>query len=224
MLSSFGVYKSIAVAAIMILVGAGCEAKIPEVPSDFSVSLMRSVCLGSCPVYSLMVFADGSVLYDGMKFVPIEGHRRASISASEVAELYRTVIDDDFFELEDDYAGIILDAPFTTISITLNGNKKIVRGIGCESSLHRDFCGAIDRPPDVFCEIEDMLDGIAASNGWVSRDLIKGDRSHTRISKALLDLTPFKSPLNTHKSRSILRLQSLALTPAWRMGMLANCS
>lgn len=139
-------------------------------PSDFSALLARSACRGSCPVYSLKVSANGSVHYNGMRHVLAEGHFQTSISTEEVAELYRVVVENDFFDLKDSYnTEGVLDLPTVTVTITLNGQRKSIDslGIGCESFSYRGFDPPFEPPPDALCDVEALLDRILTSNGWI---------------------------------------------------------
>jgi hypothetical protein len=61
-----------AVMAMMLALSA-CGGDDPEsaaVPGDFSATLERTVCFGSCPVYTVSVDASGLVQYDGTDVWP----------------------------------------------------------------------------------------------------------------------------------------------------------
>jgi hypothetical protein len=44
------------------------------------VTLRRTACYGTCPVYSLEIFADGFIRYVGVNFVQYTGERRAVVA------------------------------------------------------------------------------------------------------------------------------------------------
>jgi hypothetical protein len=86
----------------MVLVGvlAGCGTSSPatktcmqqleamnETPEAI-VQLRRAGCSpGACPVYSVSVFLDGTVLYEGRSNVAVVGQRRATLPAEHISEL-----------------------------------------------------------------------------------------------------------------------------------------
>ncbi|MCB0509269.1 MAG: hypothetical protein KDC82_00810 [Bacteroidetes bacterium] len=48
-----------------------------------SIELSRSACFGTCPVYSVQVFADGRVLYEGQRNVQNLGKFSANLEEAE---------------------------------------------------------------------------------------------------------------------------------------------
>ncbi len=43
---------------------------------DVVITLERTQCFGSCPVYKLTVYGDGRVVYEGGGFVKIKGEKK----------------------------------------------------------------------------------------------------------------------------------------------------
>ena len=61
--------------------GATYPVTMAEVP-DAVIQMRRSGCLGDlCPVYSVSIFQDGSVVYEGRAHVAVGGVRRGAISS-----------------------------------------------------------------------------------------------------------------------------------------------
>lgn len=52
-----------------------------------TVTLSRTPCFGKCPVYSVTVHADGSVEYDGKRWVPVTGKRSAQANSEALDRL-----------------------------------------------------------------------------------------------------------------------------------------
>ena len=75
--------------------------------NNITITLKRSPCFGTCPYYSLNIFGNGTVLYNGYKFVNITGPRISNISENIVSELVREFHDINYFSLEDNYTKII---------------------------------------------------------------------------------------------------------------------
>jgi hypothetical protein len=67
-----------------------------SVPADLVVTFERGPCFGACPVYTLTVFADWSVAYNGVAFVLAEGDQRAVLTSEEVEQLHQAIVDADF--------------------------------------------------------------------------------------------------------------------------------
>ena len=61
--------------------GARITATTGVVPRDVLGSITRTFCLGTCPVYSVTIYRDGRVEYDGQRYVGNKGkphHRPAA--------------------------------------------------------------------------------------------------------------------------------------------------
>jgi Domain of unknown function (DUF6438) len=132
------------------------------VPADFQIRLERGPCFGACPVYLLTVFADGTVGYEGRRFVEVEGSQAATLTPGEVEALVVAVLEADFFELADEYTVQATDLPSITLTVTMNGRTKDVYhyGVGCGTEL--------DTAPPGLCVVESLLEQIPVDNGWVS--------------------------------------------------------
>jgi len=157
--SSAGLAASVAAAAFL----AACQGTYPgAIPADFQITLERGPCFGACPVYSLTVSADGTVQYEGLNFVTVEGNQEASLAADEVEKLFQAVVSADFFALDDSYAVLATDLPSITTTVTVQGRTKSVYhyGLGCGTDL--------DTAPPQLCALEALLASIPASQGWVS--------------------------------------------------------
>jgi len=154
-----------AIASLLVIssILSACRPVTPgPIPTDFLVTLERGPCFGTCPVYSLTVSADGTVVYDGMQFVEVEGEQTAALPAQQVEELANAIVSADFFSLEDSYAVSATDLPSITTMVTMQGLTKSIYhyGVGCGTDL--------DTAPPELCEIEALLESIPTSNGWVS--------------------------------------------------------
>lgn len=49
------------------------------------VSLERTACFGACPQYSVSLYRDGIVAYEGVRFVKVRGKRMARLTPEEAA-------------------------------------------------------------------------------------------------------------------------------------------
>lgn len=120
---------------------------------DAVITLQRTACFGTCPIYKLTVYGTGEVQYEGEDYVKVKGKQSASISAEKVKELVNEFYKINYFSLKDKYEGNITDLPTTFTSITIDGKSKQVE----------NYYGA----PDSLNKLEDLIDEITNSAQWV---------------------------------------------------------
>ena len=119
---------------------------------DIVITMERSACFGTCPIYSAKIYADGSVVYVGKEFVKEKGERRFKIAPERVQQLIKEFQRIDYFSLKDRYdtdenGNSWTDLPTTITSICLDGKKKKVV----------NYYGA----PQKLDELEDKIDSLA---------------------------------------------------------------
>jgi hypothetical protein len=131
-------------------------------PADFHITIERGPCFGACPVYNLGVSADGTVEYEGIRFVGVEGVQTSRLTEAEVKALVAAVVKADFFELADRYEVQVTDLPSINTTVTMDGRTKSVYhyGLGCGTQY--------DEAPQALCDLEALLEGIPSANAWVS--------------------------------------------------------
>ena len=92
--------------------------------SSLKITLSRSICFGACPSYTVEVDGDGTVLYNGERFVAETGQRTAHIPRRDVRKLYDAFRKAEFFWLFNAYQAHITDFPSHIVSIEYDGHKK----------------------------------------------------------------------------------------------------
>jgi hypothetical protein len=104
------------------------------------ITLRRTACLGTCPVYSVEIFDDGFVRYTGIEFVQYKGEQRAVIPREAVENLVASFLRADYFALQDSYDicrnsdgtfTIVSDLPTAYTSLRFGQRKKAVRNYVC---------------------------------------------------------------------------------------------
>lgn len=120
---------------------------------DVTISLERTPCFGFCPDYVVMVFGNGTVVYEGRNFVAVEGEQRDQISQDDVRELVNEFYDAKFFNMRDRYEQAVTDLPSQTTTITIDGQTKGVYRYGSE--------------PERLPQLEDKIDEVAGTEKWV---------------------------------------------------------
>ena len=124
---------------------------------DVVITLERTACFGTCPVYSLTIRGDGTVVYDGKEFVEVKGTTETTISQDQVDQLISEFEKVDYFSLNDNYTErTITDAPTVITSIRLNGKIKTIK------HYHGDLSA-----PEELAELEDRIDEIVNSAQWI---------------------------------------------------------
>jgi len=137
--------------------GAVHETTPTPTPTDFTdviITMYRSVCYGVCPVYSLTIYVNGTVVYEGEMYVKVTGEQTSEISQEKIQEIVDEFYRIDYFSLDDVYDLPISDIPHTITSIRINGKYK--------SIYNRE--GA----PKELNELENRIDEITNSKQWVS--------------------------------------------------------
>ena len=123
----------------------GTEIKIKEIKKELIISLERTPCYGTCPIYKMKIFSDGSAFYHGERFVEKIGNYEFSVSKETINYILKKADEIGFFELEEKYTANITDLPKTITFIKNGKNKKRVV----------DYYGA----PKTLKEFESLVDG-----------------------------------------------------------------
>ena len=132
----------------LVLFACGSSKKgieIKEIKKELIISLERTPCYGTCPIYKIKIFSDGSAFYHGERFVEKIGNYEFSVSKETLNYILKKADEIGFFELEDKYTANITDLP-KTITFIKNGKhkKRVV-----------DYYGA----PKTLKEFESLVDG-----------------------------------------------------------------
>ena len=130
----------------------GAQAATPS--DDFSITLRRVGCLGSCPDYEVTIRGNGQVRYQGNSYVHVEGVRDSKVTAAEVERLMKRLQDESFLQWEENDK-VCLDLPAVHIIVRMSGQQKHVVE-GCDK-------------PGKILQLADEIDAIAGSKRWVAR-------------------------------------------------------
>jgi Domain of unknown function (DUF6438) len=140
--------------AVFLLLGLQSVAQTSVTTNDFSITLERVGCLGSCPDYTVTILGDGSVRYEGRAYVHTEGVRKKTIPASAVQKLIEELRNEGFFQWEEKKT-VCVDFPEVRITATLKGQHKHVLE-GCNS-------------PGQVLSLADEIDRISGTRAWVGK-------------------------------------------------------
>jgi hypothetical protein len=155
------------VAALLVsFVPAFAQAAKSSSPSpDTVIVLDRGACEQRCAVYRIVIFADGSVIYDGRYFVGHPGLVHSGIAPEVLAGLVADLNAGGFFQLESNYGygnrdhcdAFEAGEPAAILTVSANGRAKTV--------LHNHGCaGAASKH---LTELEDKVDRAVGAAKWI---------------------------------------------------------
>jgi len=137
------------------------------VPADTLITLRRTNCFFTCPDYTVTLFADGKVVFEGNANVKVKGRSETTISPDKVRLLIESFEKAKFFSLRNLYSlpedGCRVydgDASSATISIVLNGKtKSIVHYLGCHQKKGTSVRALI--------QLENLVDDVTNTAQWI---------------------------------------------------------
>jgi TolA-binding protein len=146
--------------ASVIVWGSSLASATPlkPLPNDLNISLERTSCFGSCPVYKVSISNDGTVIFDGQSYVNKIGITKSSITIEAVQGLYNDFEKHDVFNLNgrfdemEDYG----DAPFAITSIRANGRLKTIKRYTLPKTPAQTW----------LIELEKKIDEVSGANRW----------------------------------------------------------
>jgi Domain of unknown function (DUF6438)/Ankyrin repeats (3 copies) len=151
---------------LAVLLALGCHGvgHPKDLRSVVSVTLRRTACYGTCPVYAVTIHGSGLVEYLGKIHVDIPGAQTGRIPPEKLIDLLRDFECIHFFDLQDKYSESCTDQPTTIISILVDGKTKEVSNYfgGCE--------GAKSGPQVDLAKLAEQIDKVAGTGRWVKCD------------------------------------------------------
>jgi hypothetical protein len=129
------------------------------------VTLERTPCLGTCPVYQVAISRTGAVRFVGKQHVTRQGEATAEIPAARVDSLLRELEAGGYFEFADAYVmdspacgQYATDSPTVITSASAGGRTKTIRhDFGCNAA------------PRELGRLERLIDEVAGTSRWIGR-------------------------------------------------------
>jgi len=129
------------------------------------VSLERTPCYGSCPVYRVTISRGGMVRFEGTRFVTRAGADSAQLAKEAVDSLLAELDRGGFFEFEERYVSgapacglYATDLPSAITSVDDGSRSKRVRhDRGCSDA------------PGALATLENRIDEVAGTARWTGR-------------------------------------------------------
>lgn len=148
-----------ATAALLVLTATGCarngETAQQAAEAEVRISLERTPCYGTCPVYRVSILGDGTVHYQGTAHVRQEGSATAAVEPREVRRLLDEFQQAGFSAMQESYTygaaacgRYATDAPSAVLEITRDGEtKRVQHDYGCMGAprVLRELAGRVDQ-------------------------------------------------------------------------------
>ena len=170
-----GIKMALRIALLLLFLSqAAISRAVETIPADTKIVLTRGQCLGPCPVYTLVILADGKVVYNGQEFVNVFGQQEKYIPQDKVKMLLDEFEKIEFPSLEkqisdvnnpdpdslgDEVTSYTTDVPSTEIAFTINGKTYFAKHDG-NNYEH-----------EIFKEVDDLatfIDKTVETINWIS--------------------------------------------------------
>lgn len=96
---------------------AQASPKVTPTTAGPVLTFERTPCFGTCPAYTMQLFADGRVTYEGRRAVPLMGSHVLKLPAAAVTEMLRQAKEAHFDTFEKQYSRGTTDLPSTVVAI-----------------------------------------------------------------------------------------------------------
>ena len=125
-------------------------------PGISEIHLERTACYGTCPVYSVVLKNDGSVVYEGKSHVKMTGTHSGTVNLWGFNKLTELIVKSKFMDFEDRYSIDVTDMPtvYTTV-VMKDGSKKRI--------MNYASAGPVE-----LWAIEQMIDKMVSDVKWDS--------------------------------------------------------
>ena len=123
-----------------VFLSCGLIKKTDTSEIELIICLQRTACFGTCPIYKIEIYSDGSGTYTGTRFVENIGSSKFQLSKTAVKTILSEAETIGFANMKEEYSEPISDLPTTFIQIK---DKKI-----------KDYTGA----PKTLKDLENLID------------------------------------------------------------------
>lgn len=129
----------------------------PKDIKSVKITLERTPCLGTCPVYKLTVHGDGLIEYEGERYVKEVGKRIGRVGPDKILELLQEFARARYFSMRDSYEiSSIFDVPWANTSFSIDGRTKSIPHYFGDHAA-----------PEELRHLEDRIDDIVNIKQWI---------------------------------------------------------
>ena len=140
------------VAALGLLAACAHAPPGPASTAPVAVRLERQGCYGECPIYTVVIYQDGTVQYDGDEYVKVKGRRTGTVDAAALARVRDFAARLGFASLPDYNGYDCTDLPGAVLTI--------------DGATVEHYYGDAKAPEDLVM-LESMVDDAAGIRAWV---------------------------------------------------------
>lgn len=134
---------------------------------DTVITLQRSSCYGTCPAYEVIVFGDGTLVFNGYRDVKTIGPTKSRIDKSQLLNLLSAFRDFGYYNVEahlnekgKDCPEYWTDNPTASTSIRVSGHyKELTHYYGCQGAKIAEKATAL----------ESKIDEILGTTKWIGK-------------------------------------------------------
>jgi hypothetical protein len=162
--------------------------------SDLAITMERTACHGTCPIYKLTIEGNGDVIYEGQDFVQVKGKQTASLGPAQIQDLVSAFEQAKFVTLTDYTHEDATDSPSVITSITRNGKTKTINHYYGDSSA-----------PQALFDLESKIDEITNSKQWTGSITSASEEKGVIVTFRVADAEQYKIRLTDPTDIEIAR-------------------
>ena len=134
------------------------------IPDDLVISLQRGNCEGGCPVYRVLIFANGDVIWQGRGRVARPGVALSAVERDQIRALLQDFDSIDYFHLENIYGFRGTGCRSTTPGASMVITSLSMGGVSRILSHYQGCAGEI---PDRLTALENSIDKVVNAARWI---------------------------------------------------------
>lgn len=137
------------------------------------ITLERTPCFGKCPVYSVIIYGNGTGIYEGKLHVKTEGVHEFTLQPKQLSKLINAFESAQYFSLDNSYSMAVTDMASILTSITFQGKSKKIYHYGlCRDEQALNAIATLQvksdhGAPQSLCDLEAKIDEIINTEQWV---------------------------------------------------------
>lgn len=172
--------KPVIVAFISLLALLQCPSSSgADTVSSETIQLQRTICYGSCPAYTITIYSDGEITWQGESFVAYKGERNIRVDP-KVFESALALLEKAAFrsfatryqrDERDGCERLVTDSPNAVITVKTSTYEHRV--------WHYHGCEGFPRESELI-NLEDELDELLGSERWILDQKALTKRSSAR--------------------------------------------
>jgi hypothetical protein len=142
-----------------------CSVVFAQKVERDQITLERTACFGTCPMYVVTIGSDGRVTFEGRRFTKVTGQATGRISKKAFRNLVSQFQKMGYASLPDKYSPgtpqcprMVTDMPSAITALRFKGKTKAV--------VHYHGCGTAGKLPQLTA-LENEIDKVAGTKKWI---------------------------------------------------------